>query len=83
MRKEGETMKYYSVTCVRAHTGAGNIDCCITFYYKASNAIEAIRRGQAQPGVKHTRIPLKCVEITEEEYREGRTVSAYRRAHAR
>lgn len=72
-------MKHYAVTCVRGHQGNGNNDNTITFYFKATDSYDAMRRGQSMPGVKHSRLPLSVREITEEQYIQNRKVSAYAR----
>lgn len=81
-RKWGK-MKYYEVTCVRGHCGSGKSTNYITFYYKGANSVEAIMWAKRQPGVKHSRMPLGCFEISEAKYKEKIKVSAYKRAFAR
>lgn len=70
-------MKFYKVTCLRGHMGTNYLNCYITFYYKCDNAIIAMKRAQKQPGVKHSRLPISCIEITYEEFLKNRKVSAY------
>ena len=76
-------MKYYEITCVRGHCGSGKSTNYITFYYKGANSVEAIMWAKRQPGVKHSRMPLGCFEISEAKYEEKIKVSAYKRAFAR
>ena len=76
-------MKYYEITCVRGHCGSGKSTNYITFYYKGANSVEAIMWAKRQPGVKHSRMPLGCFEISEAKYKEKIKVSAYKRAFAR
>ena len=76
-------MKYYEITCVRGHCGSGKSTNYITFYYKGANSVEAIMWAKRQPGVKHSRMPLGCFEISEAKYKENIKVSAYKRAFAR
>lgn len=76
-------MKYYKVTMVRGHLGAGVDDGTITFYYAVDNAVKAMQLAQRQPGVKHKRLPLACIEVQQEEYNKQRQVSAYKRAKCR
>ena len=76
-------MKYYEITCVRGHCGSGKSTNYITFYYKGANSVEAILWAKRQPGVKHSRMPLGCFEISEAKYKEKIKVSAYKRAFAR
>ena len=73
-----ENVKYYKVTVERGHMGMGN-SLETVFYFKAQNAYHAMCLARKMPSVKHSKVPLKTVEITEEEYREGRKVSAYHR----
>ena len=73
-------MKFYMVTCLRGHCGTGHSGV-ISFAFSAANLLEACDQARAMPSVKHTRGVLKAIEITEEEYREYVTVSAYERAN--
>jgi len=74
-------MKYYKLSCYRAHTGTKHFDC-ITFYYKAKDAYSACMKMRKQRGIKRHRLPFSCVEITKEEYEQGISVSAYKRIGA-
>ena len=53
--------------CPRGHVGIKRY-AIITFYFEAPNALSAMEKGRKMGGVKHSRIPLSCVEITKEEY---------------
>ena len=72
------TMKYYKVTCHRAHQGRGR-SIPISFYIAAENVLHASRIAQRMPGVKHSKTIMSCVPISMEEYLEGRKLSAYHR----
>lgn len=75
-------MKYYAVTMERGHVGLGR-SATITFYYKARDIFEAAAKARKQGGVKHSRFPVACKEVTKEEYCENIKISAYERAKAR
>ena len=75
-------MKYYRVVCERGHCG-NKRSTPITFYFQAPNALEAITMGRRMPGVKHSRFPLECQEIAEDDYKLHITSSAYVRAGRR
>lgn len=72
-------MKYYKVVMVRGHQGRGVFNSTLAFYYEAPDAITACKRAQRQGGVKHSRLPLSCVEVCYEEYYEMIQISAYQR----
>ena len=82
-KKEGKTMKYYAITCVRGHQGACNNNALITFYVKAKDIIAAAKIAQRMGGIKHTKIPLSCRQITKEEYIFRIKENAYKRAMAK
>lgn len=73
-------MKYYRITCLRGHCGR-NKSVELTFAFCAKNITEATDRARKMPAVKHnhTRAILYGKEITYEEYRILREVSAYHR----
>lgn len=75
-------MKFYKVLCPRGHVGTKRY-ATITFYFAAQNAWTAMERGRKMGGVKHSRMPLSCVEITQEEYEQNRRRNAYEAAFAR
>lgn len=52
----------------------------ITFGISANNALEAMDKAKAMPGVKHDRPVLSLNEITVQEYFSMRQTSAYERA---
>lgn len=71
-------MKFYMVVCSRGHCGSGH-STEIKFAIAAANLLDACDRARRMPSVKHTRMAIYGKEITEEEYREYRKVSAYDR----
>lgn len=71
-------MKYYKVIAHRAHLGRGK-SVPISFYIAANNAIAASECARHMRGVKHSRGVISCVPIDEDEYNEGRKISAYER----
>lgn len=71
-------MRYFAVTCQHGHHGNGRY-VPITFVFKAVDAIDAMDRAKAMPGVKHHRPVMNCREITEQEYRQRFVYSAYKR----
>ena len=70
--------KYYSVTCHRGHCGIGR-STEITFVFEAANLLEAMDEARRMPGVKHTRMIIGAKEISQSEYLEYRSISAYAR----
>ncbi len=72
-------MRYFRVTCKHGHCGRGKYRP-ISFAFMAANAIEAMDRAKAMPGVKHSAPILSCKEIPYAEYIEYRKVSAYKRS---
>lgn len=75
-------MKFYKVLCPRGHVGTKRY-ATITFYFAAQDAWTAMERGRKMGGVKHSRMPLSCVEISQEEYEQNRYRNAYEAAFAR
>lgn len=71
-------MKFYKVVCKRGHCGKKRF-IPITFYFEAPNAMTAMDMGRKMPGVKHSQLPLSCVEVSCEEFQAGIQVSAYAR----
>ena len=71
-------MKFYVVMCHRGHCGVGH-STEIKFAIAANNLLEACDKAKRMPSVKHTRMAIYGKEITEEEYREYRAISAYER----
>lgn len=68
--------KFYKIVMPRGHVGTGNSGE-ITFFIEAFNGYDATKQAQKMPSVKHSAFPISMTEITEEEYRAGRKVSAY------
>lgn len=75
-------MKFYKVLCPRGHVGTKRY-ATITFYFAAQDAWTAMERGRKMGGVKHSWMPLSCVEISQEEYEQNRRRNAYEAAFAR
>lgn len=71
-------LKYYMVMCHRGHCGNGH-STEIKFAFCARNLLEACDRAKKMPSVKHTRMVIYGHQITEEEYKEYRSKSAYKR----
>ena len=71
-------MKFYLITCHRGHCGRGR-STDITFAIQADNLLNAQDKAKKMPAVKHTRGIIFGREITQEEYTEFRSVSAYNR----
>lgn len=63
-------MKYYKVQVQLGHLGCGN-ELPAWVYIRAKNMTAALTIARKIPAVKHNRIPLGAVEITEEEYELG------------
>ena len=74
-------MGFYKVTVKGGHCGAGKYNP-LTFAIAAKNADEAGVMSMKIPGVKHTGFPLACISIAEDEYKELRGTSAYKRLDA-
>ena len=63
-------MKFYKVQVTLGHLGAGyGLEAWL--YIKAQNMLNAIKKAQKFPGVKHGRLPKNAIEISEDEYLEG------------
>jgi hypothetical protein len=75
-------MRYYKVICPRGHVGTKRY-ATITFYFAAENALSAMDKGKRMGGIKHSRMPLSCQEITVDEYRANLTRNAYVAAYAK
>lgn len=71
-------MKHWMVVCARGHCGTGH-ETEIKYAIKANTLLQALTIAKKMPSVKHTRMPLYGYEITEYEYQEYRTKSAYER----
>ena len=71
-------MKFYMVMCHRGHCGVGH-SSEIKFAIAANNLLEACDIAKRMPSVKHTRMAIYGKEITEEEYKDYRAISAYER----
>ena len=63
-------MKYYKVQVTLGHLGRGyGIEAWL--YIEEKNMMDAVSRAKRFPGVKHARLPLIAIEISEEEYLDG------------
>lgn len=58
------------------HLGSGN-SLPIKIYIKANNIINATKKAQKFPGVKHDKFPVLAQEICKEEYELGLQSSEY------
>ena len=74
--------RYFKVTCHRGHCGTGH-STDITFVFVADNLLQAMDKAKRMPSVKHTRLIINGTEITETEYNDRRTKSAYEKAGVR
>lgn len=59
--------KYYKVTMERGHVGRG-YSAYITFFIWGYNTLHAMDIARKMPGIKHSRLPVSCVEITKAEF---------------
>lgn len=69
-------MKYYSVVVKMGHMGTGKY-MPVKLYIKANNILNATKKAQKVPGVKHDKSPLLAKEIGQEEYEIGLQNSEY------
>lgn len=66
------------ITCVRGHAGNGK-ETDIKFAITAENMVKACAIARRMPSVKHSRCVAFGKEITEQEFIEYRSISAYDR----
>lgn len=71
-------MKFYMVTCARGHVG-NRKETDIKFAIMAENLLNACDIARKMPSVKHSRMVCYGHEITEQEFNDYRTISAYKR----
>ena len=71
-------MKFYMITCHRGHMGKGK-STEIKFAVAAENMIHACNIARKMPSVKHTKLVLYGIEITEAEFLQYKQMSAYDR----
>ena len=69
-------MKYYKVMVLLGHVG-NRKGVPTWLYIEAENIIKAIDEARKFPGVKHSRLPDKAMEISYEDYLEGRETKNY------
>ena len=70
-------MKFYKVQVILGHLGGSN-GLPTWIYVKARDIIKAIQKARNIPAVKHSQLPPKAFEITEEEYNLGIKQNNYR-----
>ena len=70
-------MKYYKVQVLLGHVGRGR-GLPAWLYIEAKNLLKAMDSAKKFPGVKHSRMPNQAIEISYEEYLEGREESDYK-----
>lgn len=69
-------MNYFAITVPRGHCGSGkSID--IIFAIKAENISIACKKAKKMPAIKHSHGIINAKTITEEEYNNIRSTSAY------
>ena len=69
-------MRYYKVQVELGHLGTGaNLPCWI--YVKAKNIMHAINIARKFPAAKHAKLPPSAIQITKEEYINGRKSEDY------
>ena len=69
-------MKFYKVQVELGHLGIGN-SLPSWVYVKAKDIIKAIIKARRIPAVKHSRLPLEAIEISQEEYLLGLESNQY------
>ena len=72
-------MRYYKALVKLGHVGRGKSRETYLYIY-AENIMQAMERAQKTPAVKHNKIPLNIVEITKEEFIEGKKDDPYTKA---
>ena len=70
-------MKYYKVQVLLGHVGKGR-GLLTWLYIEAENLLKAMNKARKFPAVKHSRLPNQAIEITYEEYIEGKEASDYK-----
>lgn len=75
-------MRYYRVLMPRGHVGIGN-EALIDFNIAAKDACTAMRIAQRMPGVKHSKFPLRCEQISKADFAKRRKENAYVKAMAK
>ena len=69
-------MRYYRAMVKLGHVGSGNSrETCLYIY--AENIMSAMKIAKRTPAVKHNKLPLNIIEITKEEFEEGRYRDPY------
>jgi len=72
-------MRYFKAMVQLGHVG--NHKTRETYLYiKADSILKAMAIAKRTPAVKHSKMPLNVVEITEEEFIEGRKKDPYDKA---
>lgn len=63
-------MKYFKIQVELGHMGCGD-SLPSWIYIKEKDILSAIKRAKRIPAVKHSRLPLQAIQITEEDYKVG------------
>ena len=63
-------MRYYKIQVKLGHMGCGN-ELPSWVYVKAKSMTAAISIAQKLPAVKHNKMPLSAIEISEDDYKVG------------
>ncbi len=72
-------MRYYKVMVQLGHMGYGSSRETNLYIY-ANGILDAIKIARRTPAVKHKKLPINVVEITKEEFEEGRKKDPYIKA---
>lgn len=71
-------MKFYMIACHRGHSGSGR-STEIKFAIAAESMVHACKIARKMPSVKHTKLIIYGIEITEAEFLQYKKISAYDR----
>ncbi|MBR6779098.1 MAG: hypothetical protein IKM43_03025 [Clostridia bacterium] len=72
-------MRYFKAMVQMGHIGARNSRETFLYIY-AKNMMDAMKYAQNTPAIKHGKLPLKILEITEDEYYQGKEEDPYIKA---
>ncbi len=70
-------MKYYKAIMQMGHCGRGKHQD-VPIYIYAKCMTEAMKYAQNMPAIKKDKMPISLVEISKEEYEEGRAKDEYK-----
>ena len=73
-------MRFFKVMVRLGHVGKHHKSRETYLYIKADSILKAMAIAKRTPAVKHSLMPLKAIEITEEEYKQGRLDDPYDKA---